>query len=58
MHYDQWLRSGSRPAIEKALADEDCLADLFDMGSGLDRPGRVRRSSAAPVAASAAAAPG
>jgi asparagine synthase (glutamine-hydrolysing) len=31
VHYDQWLRGGSRPAIEKALADEDCLADMFDM---------------------------
>jgi hypothetical protein len=31
VHYDQWLRSGSRLAIEKALADEDTLADMFDM---------------------------
>jgi asparagine synthase (glutamine-hydrolysing) len=31
VHYDEWLRTGSRPAIEKALADEDCLADMFDM---------------------------
>jgi asparagine synthase (glutamine-hydrolysing) len=31
VHYDEWLRTGSRVAIEKALADEDCLADVFDM---------------------------
>ncbi len=31
VHYDEWLRTGSRLAIEKALADEDCLADMFDM---------------------------
>jgi asparagine synthase (glutamine-hydrolysing) len=31
VHYEEWLRTGSRVAIEKALADEDCLADLFDM---------------------------
>src|SRR6266540_2578922 len=31
VHYDEWLRTGSRLAIEKALADEDCLADMFNM---------------------------